>query len=87
MNSKCPVTGGQCPFDKTKFDRMTQQIDQIHTTIFGAEGQGGLHRRVDVCESRLDSLRLHTAKTAGWIAAVAAGISFAGAKIWDKLIK
>lgn len=86
-DQKCPVTGGKCPFDETQFGELVRKIDQIHAYLFGIESQGGMSRRVDQIEVRLNVIETWRSRIAGIAATVGAIATFALTKLWDWITK
>lgn len=63
-----------------KLDLMAEKVGQIHTTLFGAEGQGGIHRRVEKLESHREEMTAFKAKLLGMVTAASFLASAAGSK-------
>ena len=40
-----------------KFDKMSMQVQQMHSVIFGVEGQGGLLRAIEVLQDGHEELK------------------------------
>ena len=57
------------------------KLTEIHATIFGVEGQGGLHRRIEKLEGHRDEINIFKAKMLGAVTVASAVASFLGVKI------
>ncbi len=69
-----------------KLDTVAEQVGAIHTTLFGVEGQGGIHRRVERLESHREEMTTFKAKMLGMVTAASFLASAAGSKFisWIK---
>lgn len=61
-------------------DRMERQISEIHTTVFGVDGQGGLHRWLEKVDKDVDDLKTQKHKALGVIAGLTLAFEFIGHK-------
>ncbi len=70
-----------------KLDKVAEQVEQMHTTLFGVEGQGGIHRRVERLEAHREEMKGIMAKVFGALIIIGSIASFIGAKIahWFKI--
>lgn len=68
------------PEQERKLDVVADKVGAIHTTLFGAEGQGGLHRRVEFLEKHKDEINAFKAKLLGMVTVVCFLASAAGSK-------
>lgn len=70
-----------------KLDLMVEQVGAIHTTLFGVEGQGGIHRRVEKLEEHREEIKGVIAKLFGALIVIGGVASFLGSKIahWFKI--
>lgn len=70
-----------------KLDMVAEKVSQIHTTIFGTEGQGGMNRRVERLEQHREEMKTVMAKIFGALIILGSLFSFLGAKVahWFKL--
>ncbi len=70
-----------------KLDKVAYEVGQIHTTLFGVEGQGGIHRRVERLELHREEMKGIMAKVFGALIVIGSIASFIGAKIahWFKI--
>lgn len=57
------------------------KVGQIHTTIFGAEGQGGVLRDVADLKKHKEEMNAFKAKLLGMVMAASAFASFLGSKM------
>lgn len=69
-------------------EQMAKQIGEIHAALFGVEGHGGLHRRMDDVEERMDKSeeradKMDRAQTwaLGAASGLSAGLTLAGGKL------
>ena len=62
---------------------MATQIAEIHTSLFGVAGHGGLHKRVDAMEKDVDKLKGWQGRVVGMTAVVTGAISIAAGKLLD----
>lgn len=69
------------PEQERKLDGVAEKVGAIHTTLFGAEGQGGIHRRVEVLEKHKEEINTFKAKLLGMVTIVCFFASLAGTKI------
>jgi hypothetical protein len=47
----------------------TEKVSQLHTAVFGVEGQGGLYREVDTLKTRVEHVESKVnSLTAKWVA-------------------
>jgi hypothetical protein len=69
------------PEQERKLDGVAEKVGAIHTTIFGTEGQGGLHRRIEKLESHKEEINTFKAKLLGMVTGASLLASFAGTKI------
>lgn len=67
--------------ESTKLGRIDQRVGEIHAALFGVEGQGGLHRRVEAVEKDVEALKSFHAKTIGIAAAVTSAVTLFGGKL------
>jgi hypothetical protein len=74
------------PEQERKLDGVADKVGAIHTTLFGAEGQGGIHRRVERLEQHREEITVFKAKLLGMVTAVSFFGSLAGSKLvsWFK---
>ncbi len=74
------------PEQERKIDAMAEQVGAIHTTLFGVEGQGGIHRRVERLEGHREEMSAFKAKLLGMVTAASFLASAAGSKFisWIK---
>lgn len=70
-----------------KLDKVAEQVGQMHTTLFGVEGQGGIHRRVERLEEHREEMKGIMAKVFGALIVIGSIASFLGAKLahWFKI--
>lgn len=70
-----------------KLDKVAELVGQMHTTLFGVEGQGGIHRRVERLEEHREEMKGVMAKVFGALIVIGSVASFIGAKIahWFKI--
>lgn len=57
------------------------KVSQIHTTVFGAEGQGGVLRDVAELKKHREEMTVFKAKLLGMVLAASAFASFIGSKL------
>jgi uncharacterized coiled-coil protein SlyX len=65
--------------------RIESKLDQIHTTLFGHEGVGGVHRWVSEINARLNKMETEQAHWRGKILGIAAASSVIMGIIGSKL--
>lgn len=63
-----------------KLDGVAEKVGQIHTTLFGVEGQGGINRRVERLEVHREEMTAFKAKMLGMVTAASFLASAAGSK-------
>ena len=68
------------PEQERKLDGVADKVGAIHTTLFGTEGQGGLHRRVETLERHREEITTFKAKLLGMVTVVCFLASAAGSK-------
>jgi hypothetical protein len=62
-------------------EHTARQVDQMHCSLVGFEGQGGLHQRVQQIEDRVTELQGFRARLIGVAIAVSTVITVLGEKI------
>lgn len=74
------------PEQERKLDGVAEKVGAIHTTLFGAEGQGGIHRRVEMLEKHKEEINTFKAKLLGMVTIVCFLASLLGSKViaWIK---
>lgn len=58
-----------------------EKVGQIHTTVFGVEGQGGLVREVAELKKHKEEMTTFKAKLLGMVTAASALAAFVGGKL------
>lgn len=69
--------------EKEKFDRLCYQVSEMHTTIFGAQQQGGLLREHEKVKKDVQHLKEFSYKMLGGLMLA----SFLFAFIWKLIMK
>lgn len=69
--------------DKEKFNKLCEQVSEVHTTIFGAQQQGGLLREHKDLKKDVQHLKEFSYKLLGGLMLA----SFLFAFIWKLIIK
>jgi hypothetical protein len=69
------------PDQERKLDDLLIHVGQIRASLFGVEGQGGLHERVKSLEAHKDQMTVFKAKLIGVVAGVSGVASFAATKL------
>jgi len=64
--------------DGEKLERMSRQITEIHTALFGVNGHGGLHRWVEELNKRVDGLSRFRSQLIGYCVGASAVVSIVG---------
>lgn len=69
------------PEQEKKLDSISEHVSEIRASLFGVQGQGGLHHRVSALEAKSDEMTAFKAKLLGVVAGVSGIASFAATKI------
>lgn len=70
-----------------KIDTIAEKVSQIHHTMFGVEGQGGVLRDITELKKHRDEMKGLMAKIFGALIVIGSVASFLGAKVahWLKI--